>query len=79
FRAFCTWENPLPADGLLRLFDLRGLLQMQMPLGAGSTEASFDVMSLTPGTYLVVIEGGQTLLLKPLTVMPPWGLEFGKQ
>lgn len=68
--ALCDWNTPAPADGRIRLFDLRGLPRMEVPVQEGLNFTHLDVRALTPGVYFVLLEAGSLVLTNKLVVVP---------
>jgi uncharacterized repeat protein (TIGR01451 family) len=68
------WKIPAPADGRIRLFDARGLPQLEMPVIAGQTSTMIPLEQLHPGLYFVVLESGALMLSNKLVVINLVGL-----
>lgn len=64
-----SWADPLPADGLLRLFSVNGWPVAQQNVAAGSTGFMLDVSYVPNGIYLAVLESGGQVYHKRVAVL----------
>lgn len=71
FHITCDWKQATPEDGRIRLFDLTGLPQLEVPVTAGDQHLSIDIQSLPPGLYFVLLEAGDLLLTAKVVVVEP--------
>lgn len=71
------WKTPAPADGRVRIFDLTGLLRLELPVATGQTYQQANISSLPSGLYYVVLEAGNLVLSNKLIVasLLPLGLD----
>ncbi len=71
------WKTPAPADGRVRIFDITGLLRLELPVATGQTYLQANISALPSGLYFVVLEAGNLVLANKLVVasLAPLGLD----
>ncbi|MEM9023692.1 MAG: T9SS type A sorting domain-containing protein, partial [Bacteroidota bacterium] len=63
------WEEPLRQAASVRVLNALGQPVWSSLLSAGTTQEAFDVSGLSPGLYMVWLEGGQEPVTHPLLIV----------